>query len=80
MIQTDEWTYTVVIHTGVSLSKKQDEALTHTTTWRDLEDTVLSKRSRHKEPVCDSIDRMHPEQANPETGSELMGTGGLPFE
>jgi hypothetical protein len=60
------------LHTGTSLSQEQGEALTHAMTWRDLEDTLHNGRTRHKAPQCDSIDRNHPEQVNPETGSGLM--------
>jgi hypothetical protein len=34
----------------IPLSHEQDEALTYTTAWKDLEDTVLSERSRHTRP------------------------------
>jgi hypothetical protein len=61
-------------HARASLSQEQDKALTHATMWRNLEDTVLSKRSRHTKPhACVSYDKKCPEQANPETGSELVG-------
>jgi hypothetical protein len=65
------------LHTGTSLSQEQGEALTHAMTWRDLEDTLHNGRTRHKAPQCDSIDRNHPEQVNPETGSGLVRAKGL---
>jgi hypothetical protein len=37
-------------HTGILLSHEQAEALTHATMRRDLEDTVVSERSRHTRP------------------------------
>jgi hypothetical protein len=36
---------------GILHNHEQDSALTYTTMWKDLEDSVLSDRTRHKKPL-----------------------------
>ena len=55
--------HAVEYHTAM----KRTEALTQATACMNLEHIMLSERSQmQKDTQCDSIDRKHPEQVNPE--------------